>query len=117
MLIPWIFTDTPSKCTNDITGPRCRACAIITPTITLQMVEDGVLEKLLGPVTWSALCGDTSRLGLGLRLPKLVARILHPRPRKLMGVNFSGHYNLKRLMLWEGFPGHPQRKDYLEPPR
>ena len=35
----------------------------------------------------------------------------------LMGVNFSGHYNLKRLMLWEGFPGHPQRKDYLEPPR
>ena len=35
----------------------------------------------------------------------------------LMGINFSGHYNMKRLMLWEGFPGHPQRKDYLELPR
>ena len=35
----------------------------------------------------------------------------------LMGINFSGHPNMKRLVLWEGFPGHPQRKDYLEPPR
>lgn len=35
----------------------------------------------------------------------------------LMGVKFEGHYNLKRLLLWEGFPGHPQRKDYLEDPR
>jgi len=31
----------------------------------------------------------------------------------LMGVVFSGHPNLKRLFLWEGFPGHPQRRDYL----
>jgi NADH-quinone oxidoreductase subunit C len=35
----------------------------------------------------------------------------------LMGVKFTGHANMKRLLLWEGFPGHPQRKDYLEPPR
>lgn len=35
----------------------------------------------------------------------------------LMGVRFEGHFNLKRLLLWEGFPGHPHRKDYLEPPR
>jgi NADH-quinone oxidoreductase subunit C len=35
----------------------------------------------------------------------------------LMGISFSGHYNMKRIMLWEGFPGHPQRKDYLESPR
>ena len=34
----------------------------------------------------------------------------------LMGVAFGGHYNLKRIMLWEGFPGHPHRKDYMEPP-
>ena len=30
----------------------------------------------------------------------------------LMGVSFSGHPNLKRIMLWEGFPGHPLRKDF-----
>ena len=35
----------------------------------------------------------------------------------LMGIRFTGHPNLKRLLLWEGFPGHPQRKDYLEAPR
>ena len=35
----------------------------------------------------------------------------------LKGVSFEGHPNLKRLVLWEGFPGHPQRKDYLEMPR
>lgn len=31
----------------------------------------------------------------------------------LMGIAFSGHPNLKRLFLWEGFPGHPLRRDYL----
>ena len=31
----------------------------------------------------------------------------------LMGIKFSDHPNLKRLLLWEGFPGHPLRKDYL----
>ena len=30
----------------------------------------------------------------------------------LMGVAFEGHPNLKRIMLWEGFPGHPHRKDF-----
>ncbi|MBI2856339.1 MAG: NADH-quinone oxidoreductase subunit C [Chloroflexi bacterium] len=35
----------------------------------------------------------------------------------LMGITFTNHPNLKRLMLWEGFPGHPHRKDYLEAPR
>jgi NADH-quinone oxidoreductase subunit C len=31
----------------------------------------------------------------------------------LMGITFEGHPNLKRLFLWEGFPGHPLRRDYL----
>jgi len=31
----------------------------------------------------------------------------------LMGISFSGHPNLKRLFLWEGFQGHPLRRDYL----
>lgn len=35
----------------------------------------------------------------------------------LMGVAFEGHPNLKRIMLWDGYEGHPLRKDYLEPPR
>ena len=30
----------------------------------------------------------------------------------LMGINFEGHPNLKRIFLWEGFPGYPLRKDF-----
>ena len=32
----------------------------------------------------------------------------------LMGVSFPGHPNHKRIMLWEGFPGHPLRKDFKD---
>jgi NADH-quinone oxidoreductase subunit C len=31
----------------------------------------------------------------------------------LMGISFEGHPNMKRIFLWEGFPGYPLRKDYL----
>lgn len=31
----------------------------------------------------------------------------------LMGVAFDGHPNLKRVFLWEGFEGHPLRRDFL----
>lgn len=30
----------------------------------------------------------------------------------LMGIRLEGHPNHKRIMLWEGFPGHPLRKDF-----
>ena len=30
----------------------------------------------------------------------------------LMGIPFEGHPNMKRLFLWQGFQGHPLRKDY-----
>ena len=31
----------------------------------------------------------------------------------LMGVRFDGHPNMKRVLLWEDFPGHPLRRDYI----
>ena len=31
----------------------------------------------------------------------------------LMGIGFRGHPNMKRILTWEGFPGHPLRKDHL----
>ena len=31
----------------------------------------------------------------------------------LLGISFEGHPNLKRIVLWAGFQGHPLRKDYL----
>ncbi len=32
----------------------------------------------------------------------------------LMGIAFSGHPNLKRIFLWDGFDGHPLRKDWSQ---
>ncbi len=31
----------------------------------------------------------------------------------LLGIRFDGHPNMKPIILWEGFQGHPLRKDYL----
>jgi len=31
----------------------------------------------------------------------------------LMGISFERHPNLKRIALWDGFEGHPLRKDFL----
>jgi NADH-quinone oxidoreductase subunit C/D len=33
----------------------------------------------------------------------------------MMGVRFTGHPNLTRILMWEGFSYFPLRKDYLEP--
>lgn len=32
----------------------------------------------------------------------------------LYGINFEGHPNLRRVLLWQGFNGHPMRKDWTE---
>ncbi len=31
----------------------------------------------------------------------------------LMGISFDGHPNMKRIVLWEGYQGHPLRKDFI----
>ncbi|HDD55105.1 MAG TPA: NADH-quinone oxidoreductase subunit D [Chloroflexi bacterium] len=32
----------------------------------------------------------------------------------LLGIKFEGHPHLKRILMWEGFSGHPLRKDWQE---
>lgn len=44
------------------------------------------------------------------------AHLMEREAYDLVGVRFTGHPDLRRILLWEGFPGHPLRKDYLRVP-
>ena len=33
----------------------------------------------------------------------------------LFGVVFSGHPDLRRILMWDGYKDHPMRRDYVEP--
>ena len=70
-------------------GRRVKLGKEVSNRIRREAVLRGDLELLTGPVSKSALAGDTKRFLLGIRLPVPMARGFHPRPRKLMGVNFS----------------------------
>ncbi|MEE8105582.1 MAG: glycosyltransferase [Planctomycetota bacterium] len=70
-------------------GRRVKLGPEISKRIDREWVKAGRLEQLFGPVLASALRGDTQRMPLGLRLPRSLARLFHPRARRLMGVNYS----------------------------
>jgi glycosyltransferase involved in cell wall biosynthesis len=81
--------DTAHGRADVLCGRRVKVGPRLSERVDATMVQRGDLERLFGPVLASALRGDTERWSLGLRLPAGIARLLHPRPRKLMGVNFS----------------------------
>jgi len=70
-------------------GRRVKLGPPVSAALDCDAVGAGRLESLAGPVPRSVFGGGTRRFLLGVRLPPVVARIFHPRARRLMGVNFS----------------------------
>ena len=74
----------------------------------------------LTSLTRNATAVVKSKCGMGrdeARIPSVVdiwrgADLQEREVWGLMGIVFEGHPNHKRIMLWEGFPGHPLRKDF-----
>ena len=74
----------------------------------------------LTSLTRNATAVVKSKCGLGrdeAKVPSVVdiwrgADLQEREVWDLMGIIFEGHPNHKRIMLWEGFPGHPLRKDF-----
>ncbi|MEM8712498.1 MAG: glycosyltransferase [Planctomycetota bacterium] len=71
-------------------GRRVKLGPELSPNVDVSQIQDGKFDSAFSPLlVKSMLASDTQRLGLGVRVPRPIARALHPRPRKLMGVNFS----------------------------
>lgn len=56
----------------------------------------------------------------GARLPSVTpvwrgAEFQEREVYDLYGITFDGHPDLRRILMWDEFQGHPMRKDYVEP--
>ena len=93
---------------------------------TLKRVEPGYLEVVYhlfsmerkhGPVV---LRMRTENRADKVELPSMtpIWRAAEFQEREifdLYGVVFTGHPDLRRILMWEGFKDHPMRRDYAEP--
>ena len=64
-----------------------------------------------------AVVGDHDEPALPSSYPVYKGALLQEREvYDLMGIRFEGHPDLRRMFLWEGYPGFPLRKDFLQIP-
>jgi NADH-quinone oxidoreductase subunit C len=89
-------------------------------------VSGGFLEVLYHLYSTSMRAGPlvlrcrTADRGENTRIPSVVAvfRSAEFQEREifdLYGVEFSGHPDLRRILMWDEFVDHPMRKDYVAP--
>lgn len=71
------------------------------------------VERNQGLLTLKVLIADKSNAAVASVTPIWPgANFMECEVYDLMGIDFPGHPDLRRIMLWDGFPGHPLRKDF-----
>ena len=75
------------------------------------------VEKKHGPVVIRLRTGDRRD---HVELPSLTpiwrsAEFQEREVFDLYGIVFTGHPDLRRLLMWDGFKDHPMRRDYVDP--
>ena len=75
------------------------------------------MQKSLGPLVFRTRTGNRSD---DVELPSMTcvwrsAELQEREVFDLYGIRFDGHPDLRRLMMWDSFEGHPMRKEYVEP--
>jgi NADH-quinone oxidoreductase subunit C len=114
--------------TKTVDGPEGKVDQQVEETVeeTRKRVEPGCLEavyhlysvaKKHGPLV---IRMKTVNRSDQVELPSLtpVWRAAEFQEREvfdLYGIVFTGHPDLRRLLMWDGFKDHPMRKDYVEP--
>lgn len=114
--------------TKTVDGPDGKIEQTVEETVeeTRKRIEPGFLEvvyhfysiaKKHGPVI---LRMRTANRTDNVELPSLTSlwRSAEFQEREifdLYGVVFTGHPDLRRILMWEGFKDHPMRRDYVEP--
>jgi NADH-quinone oxidoreductase subunit C len=114
--------------TKSVDGPEGKVDQQVEETVeeTRKRVEPGCLEvvyhlysiaKKHGPlVLRMKTVNRTDQVALPSLTP--VWRSAEFQEREvfdLYGVVFTGHPDLRRILMWDGFKDHPMRKDYVEP--
>jgi len=89
-------------------------------------IQPGCLEVVYHLYSMALRCGPVIvRLRTANRTDRVTLPSLTPVWRScefqereiydLFGVVFEGHPDLRRILMWDEFKGHPMRKDYTEP--
>ncbi len=103
-----------------------KADAVANPEGEVSPAESGFLEtvyhlystsKRVGPLVLRARTADREK---NVQIPSLVSvfRSAEFQEREifdLYGIVFTGHPDLRRILMWDEFVDHPMRKDYVAP--
>ena len=71
------------------------------------------MEKKHGPITLKVKLARQQPTVASVTLIWRGAEFQEREAYDLYGVTFEGHPDLRRILMWDGFAGHPMRKDYV----